>query len=61
MTDRRVYFSLGAGLTVLAIQPVIPEYRWATIAVAIVYLGFAVLFALANISAKRTAKRNGHL
>ena len=61
MTDRRVYFSLGAGLIVLMIQPVIPQYRWAIIAVAVVYLAFAVLFALANLSAKREAERNGHL
>ncbi|MGH8913966.1 MAG: hypothetical protein ACRDZM_05545 [Acidimicrobiia bacterium] len=61
MTDRRTYFFLGAGLIVLVIQPIIPQYRWATISVAIIYLAFAILFATASISAKRAAKKNGHL
>lgn len=61
MMDRRIYFSLGAGLLVLMTEPVIPEYRWAIFAVAIVYFAFAALFALANVSAKREAERNGHL
>ncbi len=61
MTDRRSYFFLGAGLTVFAIEPLIPQYRWATLSVAALYLLFAVLFATASISAKRTARRNGHL
>lgn len=61
MTDRRTYFFLGAGLIVLAIRPMIPQYRWATLSVAVIYLVLAFLFAAANITAKRTAKRNGHL
>ncbi|MGH8949845.1 MAG: hypothetical protein ACRDX9_00320 [Acidimicrobiia bacterium] len=60
MTDRRAYFALGAGLAVLAVQPMVPQYRWAILAVAFIYLAFAVLFTIANISAKREARRNGH-
>jgi hypothetical protein len=48
-------------LAVLAVGPLIPQYRWATISVAVIYLAFAVLFATADISARRAAKRNGHL
>jgi len=61
MSDRRAYFFSGAGLAVLAVGPLIPQYRWATISVAVIYLAFTVLFATADISAKRAAKRNGHL
>ena len=61
MTDRRAYFSLGAGLAVLAVQPMVPQYRWATLSIAFIYLAFAVLFTVASISAKRTARRKGHL
>jgi hypothetical protein len=61
MTDRRTYFFLAAGLAVLAIQPLVPQFRWATLAVAIVYILFAIAFAVANVSAKRTARRNGHI
>lgn len=61
MTDRRTYFFLGAALLVGAVQPLVPQYRWATISMVVIYLVFAVLFAAADISAKHTAKRNGHL
>jgi hypothetical protein len=61
MTDRRTYFFLGAAGAVFLIEPMVPEYRWAIISVAVIYLAFAVLFASASISAKRTARRNGHL
>lgn len=61
MTDRRTYFFLGAGLVVLIVQPIVPQYRWATVTVAILYLVFAVLFATASISAKRAAEKNGKI
>lgn len=61
MTDRRVYFFLGAGLAVFAVQPMVPQYRWAIIVVSLIYLLFAILYATADISAKRAAKRNGHI
>jgi hypothetical protein len=60
MTDRRVYFFVGAGVIVLAMQPMVPAYGWLTSLLALIYLAFAVLFAAADISAKRAAKRNGH-
>jgi hypothetical protein len=43
------------------VQPLVPQFRWATIAIVVIYLLFAVLFAAADISAKHAAKRNGHL
>jgi hypothetical protein len=60
MTDRRTYFFLGAALLIVLVQPLIPQYRWATLSVAGLYLVFAVLFAMSNISARRAARRNGH-
>lgn len=61
MTDRRAYFFLLAALAVVAVTPLVPEFRWATLSVTILYLAFALLFATANLSAKHTARRNGHL
>ncbi len=61
MTDRRVYFFLGAALVVVAIYPITPaQYRWVAVSVAVTYVVFAVLFALSSISADRAARRNGH-
>lgn len=53
MTDRRTYFFLAAGLAVLLIQPIVPEYRWLTMTVAILYFVFAALFTAANLSARQ--------
>ncbi|HWB88152.1 MAG TPA: hypothetical protein VG872_02980 [Acidimicrobiia bacterium] len=61
MIDRRTYFFLGAALAVAAVQPLVPQFRWATLTVVAVYLVFAGLFAAADISARRAARRNGHL
>jgi hypothetical protein len=61
MTDRRTYFFLGAALMVGVVQPLVPQFRWAILAIVVVYLLFAILFAAADISAKHAAKRNGHL
>lgn len=61
MTDRRVYFFLGAAVAVAAVQPLVPQYRWVTLSVVGIYLVFAGLFAAADLSAKREARRNGHL
>ena len=61
MTDRRVYFFLVAALVVALVQPLVPQYRWLTLAVAVIYLTFALAFALASLSASRHARRNGHL
>ena len=61
MTDRRVYFFLVAALLVLLMQPLVPQYRWLTLAVAGIYLLFALAFALASLSATRLAKKNGRL
>jgi hypothetical protein len=61
MTDRRVYFFLVAALLVLLMQPLVPQYRWLTLAVAGIYLLFALAFALASLSATRQAKKNGRL
>ena len=60
MTDRRTYFFLGAALAVALVQPLVPQYRWITVTVIAIYLVFAALFAAADFSAKRSAKRNGH-
>ncbi|HJQ76497.1 MAG TPA: hypothetical protein VJ948_04455 [Acidimicrobiia bacterium] len=61
MTDRRTYFFLGAALAVAAVQSLVPQYRWVTMTLVALYLLFAVLFAAADISARRAARRNGHL
>lgn len=61
MTDRRTYFFLGAALAVAAVQPLVPQYRWVTLSVVVIYLVFAALFATADFSARRAAKRNGHV
>ena len=61
MTDRRAYFFLAAGLAVVLIQPLVPQFWWLTMSVAFIYLAFALLFATANLSARREARRNGHL
>ena len=46
---------------VVAIYPFTPDqYRWVAVSVAVIYLVFAVLFALSSCSAERAAKRNGH-
>jgi hypothetical protein len=47
-------------MAVILIQPLIPQYRWAAVSVAILYLTFAGLFAFASISANRAAHRDGH-
>jgi hypothetical protein len=60
LTDRRAWFFLAAGMAVILIQPLIPQYRWAAVSVAILYLTFAGLFAFASISANRAAHRDGH-
>lgn len=60
MTDRRTYFFLGSAIAVAAVRPLVPQYRWATMAVVAVYLILAALFGAADISARRTARRNGH-
>jgi uncharacterized membrane protein YqjE len=57
--DRRVYFFLVAAVVVLLVQPLVPQYRWLTLAVTVVYLLFALGFGLASISADRHARRNG--
>jgi hypothetical protein len=59
--DRRVYFFLVAALVVLLVQPLVPQYRWLTLTVTVVYLLFALGFGLASIAADNHAKRNGHL
>jgi hypothetical protein len=60
VTDRRVYFFLGAALVVIAIYPFTPaEYRWVAVSVAVTYVVFAVLFALSSVSAERAARGNG--
>ncbi|MET0830820.1 MAG: hypothetical protein ABWY62_00440 [Acidimicrobiia bacterium] len=60
MTDRRVYFFLGAALVVVAIYPFTPaQYRWVAASVAVIYVVFAVLFAVSSISTERAARRNG--
>jgi hypothetical protein len=61
MTDRRTYFFLGAALLIALVRPLVPQYRWVTIAVLATYLALAALFGAADISARRTAKRNGHV
>lgn len=61
MTDRRVYFFLVAAVAVALVQPLVPQYRLVTLSVVAIYLIFAALFAAANLSAKRAARRNGHL
>lgn len=61
MTDRRTYFFLGAAVAVALVQPLVPQYRTVTLFVVCLYLLFAVLFATADIAAKRAARRNGHL
>jgi thiol:disulfide interchange protein len=61
MTDRRAYFFLASALAVILIQPLVPQYRWVTLSVALIYLLFALLFATANLSARREARRNGHI
>jgi uncharacterized membrane protein YqjE len=61
MTDRRAYFFLASALAVILIQPLVPQYRWVTLSVALIYLVFALLFATANLSARREARRNGHI
>ncbi|MGQ0848133.1 MAG: hypothetical protein ACT4OP_03300 [Actinomycetota bacterium] len=61
MTDRRAYFFLGTAVAVAATYPLIPnEFRWASAAVAAIYLALAALFAAANLSANRIARKNGH-
>ena len=52
MTDRRTYFFLVAGVAVLLVQPIVPQYRWLTITVGSVYFVFAALFAAAHASAR---------
>ncbi len=61
MTDRRIYFFLGAAVAVALVQPLVPQYRLVTLSVVVLYLLFAVVFAAADISGKRTARRNGHI
>lgn len=61
MTDRRAYFFLGAAVAVLLVRPLVPQFRWVTLAVAFIYLVFALAFATANLAARRQAIRNGHL
>jgi Ca2+/Na+ antiporter len=61
MTDRRVYFFLAAALVVALVQPLVPQFRWLTLTVIVVYLSFALAFALSSMSASRHARRNGHL
>lgn len=61
MTDRRTYFFLASALAVALVQPLVPQYRWATMSVVVIYLLFALLFGAADFSARRTARRNGHL
>ena len=61
MTDRRVYFFLVAALIVFLVQPLVPQFRWLTLTVTVIYLLFALAFALASLSADRHARRNGHL
>jgi hypothetical protein len=60
VTDRRTYFFLGAALAVALVQPLVPQYRWLTLSVIVIYLVFAGLFAAADYSTKRSAKRNGY-
>jgi hypothetical protein len=60
LTDRRAWFFLAAGIAVILVQPLIPQYRWAAVSVAILYLTFAALFAFASISANRAGHHNGH-
>jgi hypothetical protein len=57
--DRRVYFFLGAALVVFLVQPLVPQYRWLTLIVTVIYLLFALGFGLASISADKHARRNG--
>lgn len=58
MTDRRIYFFLGAALAVAAVQPIVPQYRWATISVAVLYLVFAATYAAASFSARHATRRD---
>lgn len=58
MTDKRSYFCLGAGVLVLAMEPMVPEYSWATLTIGIVYFVLAALFGLASFSAHREARRH---
>ncbi|MGH3667163.1 MAG: hypothetical protein ACRDWF_16105 [Acidimicrobiia bacterium] len=55
MNDRRAYFFLAAALAVLAVQGLVPQYRWLTLSVATLYLVFALAFATANLSARRAS------
>jgi thiol:disulfide interchange protein len=59
--DRRVYFFLVAAVVVFLVQPLVPQFRWLTLTVTVIYLLFALAFALASIAADNHAKRNGHL
>jgi Ca2+/Na+ antiporter len=61
MTDRRVYFFLAAAFVVFVVQPLVPQFRWLTLAVIVVYLVFALAFALSSLSARNHARRNGRL
>lgn len=61
MTDRRTYFFLGAGILVLMIEPLIPQYGWLTMVTGVVYLALAALFGGVSIAQNRAARRNGHV
>jgi hypothetical protein len=60
MTDRRTYFFLGAGILVLLIEPLIPQYGWLTMVTGVVYLALAGLFGGVSIAQNRASRRNGH-
>jgi uncharacterized membrane protein YqjE len=61
VNDRRVYFFLAAAALSALVYPLTPdEYRWLAATVAVTYVVFAVLYALASISADRNGRRNGH-
>jgi hypothetical protein len=55
MNDRRAYFFLAAALAVVAVQGLVPQYRWLTLSVAALYLVFALAFATADLSARRAS------
>lgn len=61
MKDRRVYFFLAAALVVFLVQPLVPQFRWLTLTVTVIYLLFALAFAVASMSADNHARKNGRL
>ena len=62
MRDRRVYFFLAAAALCALIYPITPDaFKWLAATVSVTYVVFAVLYAIASISADRNGRRNGHV